>query len=275
MIFSFYSIRTSQIHCAVIRDEISASSSLSQYLNEAKKRCLYFVLSLGMTFFVSYMFSMELVFLFVKPFLTFERSFIFTDLTEALYITMKVCAFATLYMVSPLALYQVWCFIVPSLYRAERRRWSLFWVISLFLLLVSLLMAYIVVLPKIAMVLLQFEVKRQALTIQLEARISSYINWSFKLFFVAALFCQWPVISLFASHLRLVTPLVGKRNRKAAIVVSILMAAFVSPPDFLSQWGIAACLFVWFEIIVWLRMVQRRWYRDCNPRWPVPAIEAS
>ena len=265
MISPFYGILASRVASPPPTDHnetgngIAIASPLSQYLSEAKTRFLYFISSIGVTFLISYMFSMELVFLFVKPFLAFERSFIFTELAEALYITIKVCIFVTLYLVSPLALYQAWCFLVPSLYRAERRRWGLFWVASLICLLISLLVVYVIVLPKIALVLLQFEVKRQALTIQLEARIGSYIDWSLKVFFVAALLCQWPIISLIVSRLKPFTSQIGKRNRKAALGLSIVIAALLSPPDLVSQWGIAACLFVWFETIRWLGMVQMRW----------------
>lgn len=262
MISIFSTAQASRAYNTEPPSHVCITSPLSQYLNEAKTRSLYLLFSMGVTFLISYAFSMELVFLFVNPFLAFEKSFIFTELTEALYITIRVSIFVTLYSVFPLALYQVWCFVVPSLYRTERRRWGLFWVVSLFFLVMGLLAVYIVVLPKIAAVLLQFEIKREALTIQLEARISSYINWSFQVFFVAVILSQWPILSLIVYRLGLSSFGVGTKNRRTAFALSILIAAFVSPPDLLSQWVMAACLFMWFETITWLGMVQKRWYSE-------------
>jgi sec-independent protein translocase protein TatC len=263
MVSFFYAARIPQAGRRVRQGGVSTTFLLSQYLNEAKSRCLYSIFAISFAFFISYLFSMELVFLFVKPFLAFEKSFIFIELTEAFYITVKVCCFATLYAVFPFALYQVWCFVVPSLYEVERRRWNAFWGFSFFLLMLSLLIAYLIILPKIAAVLLQFEIKRQALTIQLEARIGSYINWSLHIFFLAALFCQWPIFSLFISYFDVFVPQAKDGYRKSLLALSILLAALVSPPDLISQWVIAFSLFVWFEMVLWLGAVQKRW---CNDR---------
>jgi sec-independent protein translocase protein TatC len=254
---SFNSAR--EVHYRAAQNEMGVSSPLSHHLNEAKSRFLYLIFSLSIAFLTSYTFSIELIYLFVKPFLVFEKSFIFTELTEALSITVKLCLFATFYAVSPLVLYQVWCFFLPSLCIVERRRWNAFWAVTFLLLAFSLLVTYFVLLPKVAAALLQFEIKRQALSIQLEARIGSYINWSFKVFLVAALFGQWPIISFSASYFGLFDYHLGGGSRRTALASSILLAALVSPPDLVSQWVIAFCLLVWFEIVIWLGLLQRRW----------------
>jgi len=235
-----------------------ATAPWSQYLHEARGRLLYVVFSLCLTFLLSYMFSVELVFLFVKPFLTLDRDFIFTELTEGLYITVKVCSFATLCAVSPLAVYQAWCFALPSLYRAERKRWNLLWGFSLLLFVLSLILAYLILLPKIVTLLLQFEIKRQALTVQLEARIGSYVEWSFRLFLVVGALCQLPLIALILANLGLLTPQMAGRNRRGFLVASILLAALISPPDLVAQWVLAIGLFLWLEMAILVGVVEAR-----------------
>ena len=64
---------------------------LFDHFTELRIRISYIFLSLLITFLTSSFFSLELIYLFVKPFLGLNKGFIFTDLTEALYTTLKIC----------------------------------------------------------------------------------------------------------------------------------------------------------------------------------------
>jgi len=144
------------------------------------------------------------------------------------------------------------------LYRAERKRWNLLWGFSLLLFVLSLILAYLILLPKIVTLLLQFEIKRQALTVQLEARIGSYVEWSFRLFLVVGALCQLPLIALILANLGLLTPQMAGRNRRGFLVASILLAALISPPDLVAQWVLAIGLFLWLEMAILVGVVEAR-----------------
>lgn len=189
------------------------SSFLYYHWLEAKNRGFYLILSLAITLCICYIYSKELIFLYVKPFVSLERSFIFTELTEALYITLEICVIISLCLVFPLLCYQACCFFLPSLYNRERKRWSLFLSISTLLSILALLSVYLLVLPEIASILLMFEIKSQILTIQLEARIDSYVNWSSKIFLAVLVYGQLPLLSYMAFHLGLLSPGLFIRKR--------------------------------------------------------------
>jgi sec-independent protein translocase protein TatC len=199
-----------------------------------------------------------LIFFYVKPFLSFERSFIFTELTEALYVTLEICIITTLCVVFPLFCYQAWGFFVPSLYNLERRGWSLFLLISTLLSLLALLSVYALILPCIAAVLLQFEIKSQILTIQLEARIDSYVDWSSKVFLAVLLYGQLPLLSYMGFCLGFLSPDLLIRRRRVLLALSMVTAALLSPPDLFTQWLVTVFILFWIEAIIWLGMVFKR-----------------
>jgi len=64
---------------------------------------------------MSYMSSTEVLFLCIEPLLCLDKSLIFTELTEAFYVTLKICALWSLGSVLPVFLYHTWCFIAPGL----------------------------------------------------------------------------------------------------------------------------------------------------------------
>ena len=224
----------------------------------AKNRVFYLMFCFAITLCICYIYSKELVFLYVKPFISLERSFIFTELTEALYVTLEICVITSLCLVFPLLCYQTWCFFVPSLYNRERKRWSMFLSISTLLSILALLSVYLLVLPEIASLLLMFEIKSQILTIQLEARIDSYVNWSSKIFLAVLVYGQLPLLSYIAYHIGLLSPGLLIRNRKLLFGLSLLVAALLSPPDVIAQWLVTIFIWSWIEVIIFIGMVYNR-----------------
>ena len=236
-------------------NEPKRKSSIYYHFIESKDRLMFLVFSFLLTFSLAYTYSVELIFLYVKPFLIFEKPFIFTELTEALYITLKIAAIYTLYVMFPLVCYQIWCFFIPSCYLDERTRWNVLLLCSNILVLIGWLIMYEILLPKLAGMLLQFEVKTQLLTIQLEARIDCYVKWSSQLFLVMSIVCQLPILSYIVFQLGFFYPKMLSQNRRVVFLFCLLVAALLSPPDLVAQWAITIFLLVFFETTVWLGMV--------------------
>ena len=230
-------------------------SSLSYHFAEARDRLIFVLFSFGLTTSFCYIYSIELIFLYVKPFLVFKKPFIFTELTEAFYVTLKICTVSGLYMMLPFVCYQAWCFIVPSCYCHEREKWSILLMFSNALVAFGWLGVYFIILPKLSAILLQFEIKNLLLTIQLEARISSYIRWSLQLFLAAGITCQLPLVSYIAFQIGAFNPKILSKNRRVVFAGSLLIAALVSPPDLLAQWLTTIFVFFSFEFLLWLGML--------------------
>ena len=106
--------------------KVPEKSSIYYHFKEFKLRMSYLVFSFLTTFFICYYYSFEILYLFVKPLLNYNKNFIFTDLTEAFYTTIQLNLIVSIYMLIPFITYHIWCFYIPSTFLEERKKYNFF-----------------------------------------------------------------------------------------------------------------------------------------------------
>lgn len=106
----------------LVKRKLFPNIAINYHIMEIRLRIMYLIISFVITFSVCYYYSLELIFLFVKPLLKHHNIFMFTDLTEALYTTINHCLFTTIFVMSPFIFYQIWCFLIPSSFLCERNK---------------------------------------------------------------------------------------------------------------------------------------------------------
>lgn len=215
---------------------------------EIRIRFFFGIFSVLLCFFTAYCFSFELLYLFVQPFFA-PKIFIFTDLTEALSTTMKVCFIYSMVVSLPYFIYQIWCFLIPSLLIVERKKIKGFLALSFFLFFFSHFFLYFHLLPEIFYFLFTFEIKKELLTIQLEARINSYVEFTFYIYCLFFLFFQIPLLFVILFINNIVTPVHLSKFRKYYIFCSLLVAALLSPPEVVSQLYIAFFFYLCMNVV--------------------------
>ena len=233
------------------------------YLAEIRYRFFYYIASFLITFLSCYFYSLELLYLFARPFLhsnhhqiCLQKGFIFTNLTEAFHTTLKVCFIWSSAFLLPLILYQFWCFFTPSWYLFERRR-ALFYLFSVTLLtFLGGLTFYFLVLPELLDFLLNFKVKTPLFTIQLEARIDSYVRISSGVFLIVESVFQVPLFVCFLYVYGYVNSVFLSSNRKVFLLFFLFLSAFVSPPDPLTQLGLFLFFWLFFEKVIWIGFLE-------------------
>jgi len=225
-------------------------SSVYYHVKELKLRTCYLGFSFLITFFICYYYSFEIVYLFVKPFLNYEKNFIFTDLTEAFYTTIKLNFVLSIYILIPFLIYNVWCFIIPSTFLEERKTYNFFFSTILILLAISICFIFFFFLPEFYKFLLHFEINTSFMIIKLEARIQSYVQLACNIFFFSSVIFQIPLFFFIAFQQKLITSDFLIKNRSQVLFINLLLAAFISPPDLLTQIILALCLQFTFEILL-------------------------
>ena len=236
-------------------------SAIYYHIKELKLRIFYLTISFLCTFFSCYYYSFEMIYLFVKPFLAYEKNFIFTDLTEAFYTTIKLNFIITIYILIPFLIYQFWCFIIPSSFLKERKKYNFFF-LSIFLLFnFSLIFVYFLLLPELYKFLLNFEVNTNFMTIQLEARIHSYVELACKIFFFSSLLFQMPITFFLAFKYGFLNTNFLVENRAKIFFVNLFLAAFIAPPDVLIQ----IFLTLYLQLIIEILLLLMFFYKKLQP----------
>lgn len=233
------------------------------YFAEIRYRFTYLICSFLITFFTCYFYSLELIYLFARPFLhskhhllIFEKGFIFTNLTEAFHTTYKISVFWSFLFVLPIIIYQFWCFFTPSWYsfeRVRRRVYIFSGMVSSFL---GGFCFYFLVLPELLDFLLNFKINSPLFTIQLEARIDSYVRISSTVFLIVESIFQIPLFFCFLYIYGYVDSVFLSLNRKIFVLLFLLLSALLTPPDPLTE--LIVFLFFWFffEFIIWIGFLE-------------------
>jgi len=237
---------------------------LIEHLIELRQRLLYSMVGLLLTFFVTYYFSEEIFGFLVAPLadeLGQGRRMIYTSLTETFFTYIKVAFFAALFLSFPIIANQVYKFVAPGLYSNEKGAFLPYLIASPVLFFLGGAILYFFIMPLAWHFLLSFESPGVAggLPIQLEAKVGEYLSLVMKLIFAFGIFFQMPVVLTLCARAGLVSAATLAKRRKYAVVIMFILAAVLTPPDVISQLGLAVPGLLLYEIsIVMARMIERK-----------------
>ncbi len=183
-----------------------------------------------------------------------SQRLIYTGLTEAFFTYVKVAFFAGIFLTFPILLAQIWLFVAPGLYKNERKAFLPFLVATPVLFFLGGAMVYFVVLPTAWPFFLSFQSTgaETALPIQLEARVGEYLDLVMALIFSFGLCFQLPVLLTLMGRAGLITADTLAKGRKYAIIIIFIVAAFLTPPDVISQILLAVPILGLYEISILL-----------------------
>ena len=235
------------------------------YFAEIRYRFGYLICSFLITFFACYFYSLQLIYLFARPFLhskhhffLFDKGFIFTNLTEAFHTTLKICFVWSFVFIIPLFFYQFWCFFAPTWYLFERKN-VVFYIFSALLLnFLGTVCFYFLILPQFLDFLLNFKVDSPLFTIQLEARIDSYVKTSTGVFLIVQSIFQTPLFLYFLHLSDYIDSTFLSLNRKVFVLFLLLLSALVTPPDPLTECCIFLLFWFFFEFLIWIGLKKTR-----------------
>lgn len=161
---------------------------------------------------------------------------------------------------SPLFIYQLWKFIEPALEKPgiKKTRWTAFVIVFLFLLGVSF--GYLVLVPFAVQFFAQFQLSEAVRNdIDITAYFSAVTLWVI----ACGLIFQLPMISYTLSKFGILTPEFMRKYRKLAIVLCFVLAAFITPPDPVSQFLIGIPLILLYQLSIYIsRVVNRKRDRE-------------
>jgi len=177
-------------------------------------------------------------------------------ISDALRIYMQVSFTVALLFTLPLILYHAWAFVSPGLLMTERRAIGLYIPFAFLLFLLGIGFGYYGLFP---MIIKFMEGFTTAVGAEETFGMTQYFQFMFNLIVPIAVIFELPIVILFLTTLRLITPSFLVKNRKYAIFISIVIAAMISPPDYVSHILTAIPIILLYEFSILLsKIVYRR-----------------
>jgi sec-independent protein translocase protein TatC len=156
----------------------------------------------------------------------------------------------------PYILYEFWKFISPGLYENERKSSKGFIVVASLLFFMGAAFGYFVVAPLSINFLATFKISE---AVQNEFDIDSFIGLVRASVLASGFIFELPIIMYFLTKIGLVTPEFLKKNRKYALVIVLILAAIITPPDISTQVIVAIPIIILYEVSIFIsRGVIRR-----------------
>jgi sec-independent protein translocase protein TatC len=155
----------------------------------------------------------------------------------------------------PYVFWEIWRFVKPGLYQKERKYSRGAVVAVSFLFACGIGFGYFVLCP---MSIWFFSTYSISDVIVNEFDITSYVQTVVALVFGSGLLFQLPVVIFFMTRIGLVTPKFLRKYRKHAIIIILVLAAVITPPDPLSQTIIAIPLYLLYEISIFISAIELR-----------------
>jgi sec-independent protein translocase protein TatC len=251
---------------AILKDIDDRQLPLLDHLVEFRNRLMYSAIAIFLGFVVCYFFAEDIYQFLVQPLADAYqgqtgRRMIYTGLAEAFFTYVKVAFWAGTFLTFPFVAIQLWLFIAPGLYRTEKRAFLPFLAATPVLFFLGGSMVYYLIFPLAWRFFLSFETPGGdgTLPIELEARVGEYLSLVMKLIFAFGLCFQLPVALTLMGRVGLISADSLARNRKYAVVGVFVVAAVITPPDIISQIGLAIPILLLYEIsIIAVRIVERR-----------------
>ena len=235
-----------------------AEGTLISHLLELRDRVLHAVIAVAVCFVPLAFFQNELFTLIAQPLihkLPEGTSLIATSVVSPFMAPLKLTIIVALFIAMPYVLYQVWAFVAPGLYRHERRFAMPLAVSSVLLFYAGVAFAYYVVFP----LMFQFLASTTPVGVKMMTDISNYLDFVLLLFFAFGVAFEMPVAVVLLVATGLVKVEALTRNRGYVILGIFIIAAFLTPPDAVSQSFMAVPMYLLYELgIVFARFAQRR-----------------
>ena len=224
-----------------------AEGTLVSHLLELRDRLLKAMLAVGICFVPCAMYMNQLFSFVARPLmakLPAGATLIATSVVAPFTVPFKLALLAGLGLAMPYVLYQAWAFVAPGLYQHEKKLAVPMLVSSVLLFYLGAAFAYYLVFP----VMLSFFVATTPTGVQMMTDMGSYLDFVMVLLLAFGVAFEVPVATVLLVWTGFVKLSTLKKNRGFVLLGIFIVAAFLTPPDAVSQSFMAVPMYILYEI---------------------------
>lgn len=228
--------------------------SLRDHLRDLRKRLLRAFLFMLAGFIICYPFAEEIfAFLFAPLMHAMPETskLIFTSPPEAFFTFLKVAFVAGIFVSSPLVFYQIWAFVAPGLYKEEKLYIVPVALSSAVFFISGGAFCYYVAFP----FAFEFFMSFNKGLIQAMPALSETLSFVLQLLLAFGVVFELPLFIFFLARLGIVTADMMRRFRRYALLVNVIVAAILTPPDVMSQMLMAGPLLLLYELSILIAVI--------------------
>lgn len=216
--------------------------TLSEHLLELRMRLIKMVVVMTLAMGICFYYVEEIVRLLVQP--ANALDFIYISPPELFLTYIKITVVLGITLSMPFLLLQVWLFVKPGLKKKEKLYVFLSMVMGLVFFLIGVIFAYRCILP----LSLKFFVGMSLDKIEPLFSFSNYIAFISSLLASFGIVFELPMVISLLTVLNLINPKQLKAYRKYVVLLIFIVAAFLTPPDIISQILMGLPMLLLFEI---------------------------
>ncbi len=228
--------------------------TLRDHLVELRRRMARAFLAVVLGFCACYPFAEQIFNFLLAPLqkaMPPDSRFIFTSPPEAFFTYMKAAFVVGIFVSCPLIFYQLWAFIAPGLYKEEKVYVLPVAFFSALFFISGGAFCYFVAFP----FAFQFFMSYYTANILPMPKMDESFSFVLQLLLAFGLVFELPLFVFFLSRLGLVTAAWLRKIRRYAILVNVIVAAVLTPPDVMSQMLMAGPLLLLYEISILIAAV--------------------
>lgn len=235
--------------------ETLASGTLLSHLLELRRRLMFAIIAVVIVFAALAPFADRLFTWIAVPLLSRLPSgshMIAIHVASPFLAPFKLALVAAIFITIPVLLYQIWAFVVPGLYRSERRMILPLLTASTVLFYTGMVFAYFVVFP----MMFGFFAHTAPEGVRVMTDINNYLDFVLALLFAFGFAFEIPVATVLLVWIRLVDIAWLKKNRPYVLIGVFAVGMLLTPPDVISQSLLAAPMYALYELgIIFARVM--------------------
>lgn len=231
-------------------------TSIYKYYIELKNRFLLVTVAWVSTLLVSYIYKEALLFLILKPSLSYSNEssmyFIFTDVTEVFSVYLKIIVFFGFHTIIIYTLYHLLIFFSLGLYKFEYEYLCFLFKMIGIVFICSIFVFNNILLPITWHFFLSFQSFSflKSIDFYFESKIEEYLTFYLTSYYICVCYCQtFVLLIIFFEHIK--ADLVKiKQYRKVLYYSFVIISTLITPPDIISQISLSLSFIVIYEILL-------------------------